>query len=261
MHATSGDPPPGDQDESTQAEQRGRSTIAFPYDDIDAALDITRVVHDTYGGVADPDNIAAELKQVAKSGAFRVKVSAARLFGFVNVARGAITATDLGVRALSDQRARAEGFLNAELYSALYDKYKETPLPSEAGLTAAIAALGVTAKQVQTARQVFLRSAQQAGFFRHGTGRLVLPPSTAAPEPRQAPTSDRHDVSDGSADEWIATKPAIIAELFRRLPADGEPFDERDRALWLNAFLANLDLVYGPIPGAPHPRAAVTGES
>lgn len=243
---------------SAASEARGRSTIAFPYDDLAAATEVVRVAHEVYGGKCTPEDVAARLDQQAGSGAFRNKVGAARVFGLIGAKRGEVKVTDLGRRVL-DRRtsadAKAEAFLTVPLYAALFEEYRTGPLPSDLGLEAKIKNLGVPVKSARSARQVFQRSAQQAGFFQAGTDRLVRPAvNSIGVEP--VDDDDDGDRNFGK-DPDIGMKPAIIAELFRRLPDDGQPFPDEDRTLWMDAFVANLNLVYGR---APKKQSRVTEE-
>jgi len=157
--------------------KRTQSTIVFPYDDLKNAAEVARVTHDA-GGKLTFDQLAARLSQTATSGAFRLKVSAARIFGLVTTAKGTITVTDLGSQ-IADERtseaAKAQAFLNAPLYRALHDRFKGLALPGDKGIETAMVDLGVAPKQATTARQVFQRSADVAGFFAHGRDRLVTP--------------------------------------------------------------------------------------
>ncbi|MTV11833.1 MULTISPECIES: hypothetical protein [Bradyrhizobium] len=48
-------------------------------------------------------------------------------------------------------------------------------IPPTAALEREMVGLGVAEKQKERARQVFERSAEQAGYFEHGRNRLVMP--------------------------------------------------------------------------------------
>lgn len=232
-------------------QERGRSTIAFPYDDLDSAVLIAHEVHHTYGGQATMAQLAASLGQTAKSGAFRVKVSAARLFGLVTVGRETATLTDRGRRVLDSQaaaQARSEAFLAVPLYGALYERFKDGTLPDDTGLSVAVRELGVTEKQVQTARQVFQRSALQAGFFRFGNRRLVLPSAVGpAPVAHSAPEPER--VEERHEDEDDVVKHPFIRGLLRELPDPEDRFPKEDRETWLAAAKIAFDLIYGKAEG------------
>ncbi len=58
-----------------------RSTIAFPYAGLKDAEQIARALHDSWGGAATADQLAASpsINASPRSGAFRVKLAAAVL--------------------------------------------------------------------------------------------------------------------------------------------------------------------------------------
>jgi hypothetical protein len=242
-----------DADERSGGARRERSTIAFPYDDLDAAIEVAGEVHNTHGGQANAVQLAAGLGQTTKSGAFRLKVSAARLFGVVSANQGTLTLTQRGHRILDpvgEAQAKAEAFLDVPLYGKLYERFKEGNLPDDGGLEAAIRELGVTPKQVQTARQVFQRSAQQAGFFRFGNRKLVLPSGTATTivEPQGQAPADQGRRNEGGGDLDELVRHPFILGLLRELPDPGKrDFPEDDRKTWLDAAKISFDLIYGKV--------------
>lgn len=83
--------------------------------------------------------------------------------------------------------ARIDAFLHVGLYKAIYEKYRNYQLPGPPALEGEIVRLGVAQKQASTARQVFIRSARQAGFFWAGEDRLVRPNIGAATQPETPP--------------------------------------------------------------------------
>src|SRR5581483_7399356 len=121
------------------------------------------------------------------TGSFRLKLGTTKMFGLITYSMGSVTLTQLGMRICApqqEQAAKPESFLQIPLYQRVYEQFKGANLPPLAGLEAAMVNMGVAPKQKDTARQVFHRSAQFAGFFWSGAGRLVMPPikaGTAAP--------------------------------------------------------------------------------
>ena len=227
-------------------EARGRSTIAFPYFALEDAVTVATAVHSQYGGRCDLDQLAAAIGQKPTSGGFRLKVSASRIFGLITSAGQTVSVTDLGSHAVSEKPARTTAFLNVPLYQALFDRFRGRTLPNDKGLEAAIRDLGVSEKQIVTARQVFQRSADYAGFFAHGRDKLVMPPAGTInnAESRGAePTRDRAFVDDNGTPE-VRMHPLIVGML-GALPKPGEEFPEDDRELWLEAAKVNLQLIYG----------------
>ena len=165
--------------------RRERSSIAFPYGDLDSAVNVARTIYTRAGGQCSLDQLAAWLDyKSVDSGAFRLQVSTARIFGLLATARKALELTDLGTRIADtgrERQARVEAFLTVPLYRRTFDEFRGQSLPPDAGLESAFARMGVAAKQTDKARQAFQRSALQARFFDAGKDRLVEP-SMPAPE-------------------------------------------------------------------------------
>ena len=78
---------------------RERSTIQFPYNDLNDAVAIAKAVHENAGIQCTIDQLAAYVKQSITSGAFRVRLSTAATFGLTENERGSIRLTDLGRQA------------------------------------------------------------------------------------------------------------------------------------------------------------------
>jgi hypothetical protein len=238
---------------------RVRSTIVFPYFGLEEAVGVADVVHSHYGGRCDFDQLAASLDQKASSGGFRLKVSATRIFGLVTTSGQTVSVTDLGSHAVDERtgkRARTEAFLHVPLYQALFERFRGRSLPNDKGLEGAIRDLGVSEKQVTTARLAFQKSADYAGFFAHGRDRLVMPAGgTMVPEPASESTaSGREAPASSSESPSIMAHPQIVGML-GALPEPGQDFPQDDRDLWLEAAKVNLQLIYGK------PRPATTTRS
>jgi hypothetical protein len=199
-----------------------RSTIAFPYSGLKDAEQIARALHDSWGGGASPDQLAASLKASPRSGSFRVKLATARTFRVISISRGNIAFTDLGRKLIDPQTraaARVEAFLAVPLFAALVNEYKGTMLPPDSGLEQKILDLGVSAKQTAKARQAFQRSAELAGFFKMGKDRLVQPANLpGSDKPTAAPKDPEPDRVSPTATDAL---PAPLPELWLTLLRDG----------------------------------------
>jgi hypothetical protein len=157
--------------------RRELSTIAFPYLDLETAIDVAHAIYNRSGlGPCDLDELAAEMKQVV-SGAFRLKTGTARIFGITErEGKSGIKLSDLGRQIVSpdtERAARAEAFMRVPLYAAIYENYKGHLLPPMKALEREMQKLGVSSKQTDKARQAFERSAAQAGYFESGDDRLA----------------------------------------------------------------------------------------
>jgi hypothetical protein len=158
--------------------KRSHSTISFPYCDLAASERLARLVLEN-GGECKPEQLAAWLKHsTLNSGAYRNKVAAAGLFGLIVSTRNRVTLTDMGAHVLDEEskrQARVDAFLAVPLYLEVFERHRAGKLPRAVGLEQEMVNAGVTRTQVRSARQVFIRSAEQAGFFEASDERLVLP--------------------------------------------------------------------------------------
>lgn len=230
--------------------ERERSTILFPYGDIDSAVRVASGVHQ-FGTSCDMAQLAAQLGMTATGGGFRQMLLTGKTFGVVIYGKDAVQLTPLGQRIVDpkqEKAAKAEAFLCVPLYRALYEKFKTGTVPPTAGLENEMANLGVARKQTDKARQTFQRSAQQAGFFWSGLDRLVMPhvgntPSIVTPpqdHPRSDPETGKPRGDDGSG----GGRHPFIAGLLKELPDEGDDWSTADRVKWLKAAAMIFDLIY-----------------
>jgi hypothetical protein len=151
--------------------KRERSLIEFPYTDLEKTEELARALHAT-GGQANIDltQLAVALNQSANGGTFRSRLSAAKMFGLINVEHGAVSLTPLGLRIIDESTAgiaRADAFLCVPLYKEMFGRYNGQALPPPAAIERQMEMLGVPRKQKERARQAFSTSASG----RNGGGR------------------------------------------------------------------------------------------
>jgi hypothetical protein len=243
------------------ARSNDRSTIVFPYMDLDDAVDVAKHLYARSGISACPmDELAAEMKQTTSSGNFRLKTVTAGVFGLTEKdGRSSIKLTELGCRVVSpdgEAEARAAAFLEVPLYDQIYEKYKGKLLPPTKALEREMQVLGVASKQTDKARFAFQRSAKQAGYFNSGEDRLV--------RPRGATTSASADTLDQAAADAPAVREdqasrrngqsagtggggqyhPFIQGLLQTLPEPGNLWTIEGRAAWLQAAAQNFTLIY-----------------
>jgi hypothetical protein len=237
---------------------QGRSTIKFPYLDQNDAVEIAQAVHNTAGNSCDRDALAGHLEVSAKGGGFNLRLLTAKLFGLITSDSGAISLTPLGIRVINPQQekaARAESFLLVPLYKRVYDDYRGNMLPANPALEAAMERMGVAPKQKDKARQVFQRSAAQAGYFAFGQNRLVYPTgkATGATEgiPSQMPEALPPDTNGsgtkntkGSGGDDPPVLHAFIKGLLEKLPEPDKPWSLEGRKKWLQTASNIFDLMY-----------------
>jgi len=239
-----------DDDElSGDVKSRQRSTIGFPYNDYQAAIDVATAIHSNVGhGMCSASNqLAAWMGQSGKSSGFRTQLAAARLFDLIESDNSeSYHLTELGVRAVDPSQARsakAEAFLRVPLFNALYEKYKGGVTPPTAALEREIVSLGVSEKQKARARQAFENSAEQTGFREQGANRLVLPAVVVKP-PQDKPSGNGGGGSNGgSGDGGLNLDPLLLA-LIQKIPTQGEKWSAEKRLRWFKTFAMNVSQVY-----------------
>lgn len=236
--------------EQDDGDERQRSTIGFPYNNLGDAIEVAQAIHSNVGtGDCDDAQLAAWMKLSPKSSGYRVQLSAARMFGLIESTSGHHRLAEGGRMIVDAQRqreARARAFLNVPLYKAIFEQHKGTALPPAAALEREITGLGVAEKQTSRARQVFERSADQAGFFEHGKDRLVMP--GFATQVAQPPTPEpEHGGGNGGGagggGKQFDVDP-IIRGLLERLPPSGDVWPDADRKLWLQLLEGSFKLIY-----------------
>jgi len=236
--------------EGEEDQKREQSTIAFPYMDLDDAISIARGIHETTG--ASPcqhDQLAAAVQQSMNSSGYRMRVSAARLFGLVESDRGGgLRLTALGqmiVDAARAREAKVKAFLAVPLYNKLHEHYRGKVLPPTAALTREITLLGVAQKQSDRARQTFERSAGTAGFFEMGRDRLVMLGGISASErPAGEEKPKENDSKDTGGGTTPPTRHPFIEGLLRTLPEPETEWPATARAKWLQTAANIFDLIY-----------------
>jgi hypothetical protein len=230
--------------------KRQSSSIEFPYADLEQVKKVAEAVRDVGGTSCDVEQLAAKLGQPSTSGTFKLRVFAAKTFGLIKSERGTITLRELGSRICDPDQSKAAGveaFLNVPLYKAIYEQFKTVPLPGIEGLEGAIVNLGVVPKQKATARQVFQRSAKQAGFFDLAPNKLVMP-VIGTPQQSQASQPPAKNNNGGGGQraphESDGSIHPFIQGLLATLPSPDTEWETDARKRWLQAAAGIFDLMY-----------------
>jgi hypothetical protein len=166
--------------------------------------------------------------------------------------------TNLGSRITDpdqEKAARAEAFLHVPLYRRIYEDFKGLVLPSTpAALEAMIVNLGVSPKQKDKARQVFQRSAQQAGFFAYGNNKLISP-MVSGPNSATAKTKIEESYAGSGQEEKTrgdgnggsssgGQYHPFIQGLLQTLPEPNTEWQLSARKKWLQSALSIFDVIY-----------------
>jgi len=253
-----------------ESEKRQMSTIAFPYLDLDTAVEVAHAMYKTRGHSAmEAHELAATMDQTL-SGAFRLKTGTARIFGLTEKeGRDTTRLSDIGLRIIeadTEKEARAEAFLEVPLYAAIYENYKGQRLPPPKALEREMERLGVSNKQTDKARQAFERSARQAGFFAKGEDRLVKPHFEGQPTERENPPKEERKIEEkkrggggsGSGSSGGDYHP-LIQGMIDRLPKVDQPWPETDRKAWLTMAEAIFAVIYTKGDDAKQPTVNTAG--
>ncbi len=229
---------------------RGKSTVEFPYLDLDNSIEIVKAIHKVEGDRCEWNQLATSLGVAPEGGGFRMRMLTAKTFGLLTYERGQVMLTDCGIRATDpnhEKRARFEAFMHAELFKLLFDRYNGQALPPPAAIERAIENFGVAPKQKDKARQVFQRSAKQAGLFELATDRLSIPPGISS----QSREKQKDDVGNeekknragGGGGGGKDLHPFVVG-LLNKLPSPDSAWPMRDRAKWLQTASNIFDLMY-----------------
>jgi hypothetical protein len=204
------------------------------------------------------EQLAGALGQSPSSGAFILKVSAARQFGLIDSKDSKFQATDLGFSIIDknetrEKQSKVQAFLNVPLYKKIYEDFKGKQLPPRPfGLENTLAQMGVAPKQKSNARLAFEKSARQAGFFNVDPDRLIqpvlgvvidVPPAT--PHVKQSPIAAEVTSSPNNSRPKLDP---LIEGLLSRLPEPGSLWAADIRKRWLQTLEANLEMIY-PLNG------------
>ena len=163
-------------------------------------------------------------------------------------ARREVTLTPLGRRIAdpaAEPNARADAFLHVPLYQRIFEAHDGYTLPGPGPLERFMRDTGVSPKQTGKARQAFMRSARQAGFFAHGEDRLVRPSFPDVPpgtRPIEPPKEKGKGASGGGGD--LPPRHPLIEGMFQSLPENGQPWTLDEAADWLHAAAYNLRFAY-----------------
>lgn len=235
-------------DEKTSG--KDRSTIEFPYADIDSSFEVVRGIHNAGGTSCESEQLAAQMNLEAKGGGFRLKINAAKTFGLITYERGSrISLSEIGRLAIDPQHERAakvKAFLSVPLFQKVYEEFKGRPLPPRAALERTLVNFGVGEKVKDRARQILDRSAKQAGFFELNADRLVKPrvddASESSTENEQSSNTEEKQKNGGGGNGG-GMHPAFQL-LLQTLPNPGTEWDSKQRMNWLVMANSAFNMIY-----------------
>lgn len=229
--------------------KRFRGELTFPYADLESCVELAQTIHSRAGTSCEQSELAAWMNQSATGGTFRVRISAAKLFGLIETGQGRATLTQLGRDALdssgNERAARVQAFLNPELFAKMYEQNRGHALPPAAAIERQIEQFGVSPKQKERARQTFLKSATYAGFIDPGSGRFVKPGVREEASSAVERVSDQVDTGGGGTGggESLDLDPLLIA-LLKKVPSAEKGWPGPQRVRWFRTFAMNVSQIY-----------------
>jgi hypothetical protein len=278
------------QPDSNAGKPKPKSEVSFPYFSLDKSIEVAKLIHDRAGGRCGRPQLASLLSYSGiKNGGFLTRVSAARMFGLVDMIGDSVVLTDRAKKILSPVRpsdsaqAKLDAFMSVELFRRVHDDFEGHSLPHDVGLkNKFLIEYKIVSKQVDTALRTLLESAQSAGLFElHGNRSRMIKPIIA--------DSGRHERSAAaSPDEAAAAKvppqdtqaegatgnggnggnggggsgggnggsdpptvhPALMG-LIQTLPAIGAKLGPKRRTALIDAFKSTINFIYPEDEEAP----------
>lgn len=228
-------------------DKRGKTKIAFVYNDLEAAVGLASTLKSHAGTTCSTKQLAAWMNQSADGGTFRSVVGAAKSFGLIDTGQGTITLTQLGLNAQDPARragALAEAFLRVPLHAAMFQQFNGHALPPAAAIERQIETLGVPPKQKERARQTFTSSAKYAGFIHEGTGRFVQPPVGAVPATDEPPPNRRESGGGGNGGDGGLDLDPLLMALLQKIPEASSGWPKEQRLRWFRTFAMNVSQIY-----------------
>ena len=223
--------------------ERVRSSIAFPYIHLEASIDLARMAYTLgEGSSCGWGQLAESLHQAPKGGRFRQKLISARTFGLLEYENGRVSLTPLGKQCIdtdADKKSREQAFLTAPLFSAMFARLEGQTMPAPDRIEHKMAALGVPPKQTSRARQAFMRSARDAGFFDGDLNRMTKPSGDSGPV-----DSNEGDAVDDETESAGRTRHILIEALLDQMPDPDSKWETTRCLAWLHAFVSSLPIVY-----------------
>ncbi len=250
---TQGQEPASETKPGEEKGKRERSSIGFPYMTLVEAMEVADAIHKRVGNSScGDDQLAPWLSVSPLSSGYRLRVSAAKMFGLIEgPSKGTHRLSKLG-RQIVDRaqrdKAKAEAFLTVPLFGSVYDRFRGSALPPTAALESEFIGLGVAKKQVAKARSSFERSAKAAGFFNEGTDRLVKPGFAEDETPPDSGEAEKNDSPKGGGGDsgygGGGSRHPLIEGLLQTLPPPHKEWSVDRRVAWLDAAAKCFALIY-----------------
>jgi len=242
------------------------SGVAFPYYNLAQSVEVAKVIYEKAGGSCDRVQLAALLGyNGVNNGSFLTRVTAAKMFGFIEQEGNQLRVTPRGRKVVAPvdptdkDQAKIEAFLGVELFKKVFDEYNGRPLPPEVGLKNLLEQThAVIPDRVGPTVRIMLDSAEEAGLFKTAGNRSKMvmplsspgaavakqPPAAADPPPmRDAVRHGGNGSGGGGGGGGAGIHPAILG-LLNDLPVAGTKMSPVKRTSLIAAFTAMVNWLY-----------------
>ncbi|MDE0001245.1 MAG: hypothetical protein OXQ29_00940 [Rhodospirillaceae bacterium] len=234
------------------ATSRERSTILFPYMNLDVVVPLPKAVYAWGARTCERGQLAGQLKMAPDGGQFRQKLQNARTYGLLSYSGPNVELTEIGVQLCdpaTEKEALVKAFLSVPLFERVYEQLRDRPLPPDAAIQRQMIEMGVAPKQAQRARRAFKSSARTAGFFDIAADRLVRPHTSGSNG--QLGNTDSGDETEsrrrsGSGDDPPPRGPIhpLIEALLAEMPEAGARWEKDHCVTWLKMVLLSFGMIY-----------------
>lgn len=248
------------------APKRTRSGTASPYFDLDTSIKVAETIHSMGGGSCSSDQLAHWLNyKSTRSGTYLTRIAAARQFGLIESLGDRHSVTERGMRIVAPvmdtdvTQAKIDAFMDVELFSKVFQRFRGSTLPADSGLKNLFATpeYAILPDRIDAAIRVLTNSAEQAAFLvtSGDQRRLIMPSVVGAAAPKSQSTSDE----DKPTPTTLSEKPkgsshpslehtsgvhSAIVGLLRELPPPGTPWPNAKKQRFLTAFQSTIDFIY-----------------
>ena len=230
-----------------QDQEAQTSKLSFPQVTLENCIPIAQAIYKVGGDECTWDQLAAYLQLAPKSGNFRAKMLSTKRFGLLTYASGMVQLTSLGRRTLhveTDKEMLVEAFFSVTIFKDLYEHFQGMPVPPNEAIEGKLSTLGLPTTQTKRARQVFLSSAQYAGFRDLAPDRLVLPVSSSQRIKDEPVIEEKEETIEKQVSNSLEINPLIMG-LLNKMPKENESWPIDKFIIWLKTLQLNLAVIYG----------------
>lgn len=167
---------------------------SYPLSPFSKALELAKTISDL-GGNCSHTVCAAKMNK-KMGGSFKDLISATVKYGLISNKKGTLTLTDeyksykLSYNLEEENAHLRILFLKPQLFQAIYEKYKDVPLPIDILEKALVKEFGVPEQHASRTTNYFINGARSVGLLGENNIFSVANESAESPSPKDTPRSD-----------------------------------------------------------------------